>query len=219
MEKASGCREMMGGKQTITGKDVRFVGLWFADAIGRRRRLRGRRSEGQSHSLAGPGRTADGWRDFRTLQAGPARRSKRRVGGSRARHRAGEGAGARSSQPPARSGRDRRDAGAAGRKAPATGRAQGGCGATTVPIHDGAAASISPSRRPLTAEDEFFEFLFSGSDVKYAELKQLAAKQEPLPRFALKGVKCRPQRRCRLQRGQHAAHPQRRRHRRGIDAR
>jgi hypothetical protein len=41
----------------------------------------------------------------------------------------------------------------------------------------------------LTAQEEFFEFLFSGSDVKYSELKELAAKQEPLPTFALRGVK------------------------------
>ena len=41
----------------------------------------------------------------------------------------------------------------------------------------------------LTAQDEFFEFLFSGSDVKYAELKEAAAKRDPLPRVTLKGVK------------------------------
>jgi hypothetical protein len=41
----------------------------------------------------------------------------------------------------------------------------------------------------LTADDEFFEFLFSGSDVTYAALKEKAAKREPLPRFSLKGVK------------------------------
>jgi len=41
----------------------------------------------------------------------------------------------------------------------------------------------------LTAHDEFFEVLFSGSEVKYAELKELAAKRAPLPRFPLKGVK------------------------------
>jgi Zn-dependent M28 family amino/carboxypeptidase len=39
------------------------------------------------------------------------------------------------------------------------------------------------------AQDAFFEFLFSGSDAKYAELKDKADKREPLPRFALKGVK------------------------------
>jgi hypothetical protein len=41
----------------------------------------------------------------------------------------------------------------------------------------------------MSAQDEFLEFLFSGSDVKFAELKEAAAKRDPLPRFALKGVK------------------------------
>jgi hypothetical protein len=45
---------------------------------------------------------------------------------------------------------------------------------------------VTPS---LTAQDEFFEFLFSGSDMKYAELKELVTKQEPIPPFGLKGVK------------------------------
>jgi hypothetical protein len=41
----------------------------------------------------------------------------------------------------------------------------------------------------VTASDEFYEFLFSGSEMKYAELKDKAAKGEPMPPFALKGVK------------------------------
>lgn len=41
----------------------------------------------------------------------------------------------------------------------------------------------------VTAQDSFFEFLFSAAEVKYAELKEKAAKQEPLPSFTLKGVK------------------------------
>ena len=45
---------------------------------------------------------------------------------------------------------------------------------------------ISPA---VTGQDDFFEFLFSNADVKYAELKEKAAKQEPLPSFKLKGVK------------------------------
>ena len=40
----------------------------------------------------------------------------------------------------------------------------------------------------LSAQDEFFEFLFSGSEVKYADLKALAEKREPLPHFTLKGA-------------------------------
>jgi len=41
----------------------------------------------------------------------------------------------------------------------------------------------------VTAQDEFFEFLFSGSDVKYAAIKDAAAKREPLAPFTLKNVK------------------------------
>src|SRR5262249_11020507 len=41
----------------------------------------------------------------------------------------------------------------------------------------------------VTGQDDFFEFLFSNADVKYAELKEKAAKQEALPSFTLKGVK------------------------------
>ena len=41
----------------------------------------------------------------------------------------------------------------------------------------------------VTARDEFFEFLFSGSGTPYAELKEKAANREPLPVMALKGVK------------------------------
>ena len=40
-----------------------------------------------------------------------------------------------------------------------------------------------------TAQDAFFEFLFSGSGVTYAALKEKAAKREPLPTFALKGAR------------------------------
>src|SRR5215468_1736940 len=46
-----------------------------------------------------------------------------------------------------------------------------------------------PTSPAVTGQDDFFEFLFSNADVKYAELKEKAAKQEPLPSFTLKGVK------------------------------
>ncbi len=41
----------------------------------------------------------------------------------------------------------------------------------------------------LAADDEFFAFLFSRSDVQYAALRELAAKGEPLPRVEIKGAK------------------------------
>ncbi len=79
--------------------------------------------------------------------------------------------------------------------APATGGPPGGGGGgrgfgaplptpdfTTVERLDKLVAPI------VTAQDEFFEFLFSGADVKYADLKAKAANQEPLPPVSLKGV-------------------------------
>jgi hypothetical protein len=54
---------------------------------------------------------------------------------------------------------------------------------TTVQRYD------APMTPQISAQDEFFEFLFSGSDVRYAELKSKVEKREALPRFALKGVK------------------------------
>jgi len=47
-------------------------------------------------------------------------------------------------------------------------------------------APVPPS---VSAQDEFFEFLLSGQEVKYAELKDKAAKGEPLSSFSLKNVK------------------------------
>ena len=41
----------------------------------------------------------------------------------------------------------------------------------------------------VSAQDDFFDFLFSGADVKYAELKEKAAKGEPLTKVSLKNVR------------------------------
>ena len=41
----------------------------------------------------------------------------------------------------------------------------------------------------ITADDDFFEFLFSGSPTPYATLKEAAAKGEPLPSFPLRNTK------------------------------
>ena len=46
-----------------------------------------------------------------------------------------------------------------------------------------------PTPPIVTVQDEFLEFLFSGSDVKYADLKERVAKQGPLAPFALTNVK------------------------------
>ena len=47
----------------------------------------------------------------------------------------------------------------------------------------------NPTPPNATGSDALFEFLFSNADVKYAELKEKAARQEPLPIFTLRNVK------------------------------
>jgi len=47
----------------------------------------------------------------------------------------------------------------------------------------------APQAPTVSAKDDFFDFLFSGSDVKYADLKKKADAKEALPSFALKNVR------------------------------
>jgi len=47
----------------------------------------------------------------------------------------------------------------------------------------------APQAPSITASDEFFEFLFSASGLKYAELKSKSELQEDLPPFTLSGVR------------------------------
>jgi len=51
-----------------------------------------------------------------------------------------------------------------------------------------AARLDSPLPANITANDDFLEFLFSGSEIQYEALKAKAQQQEDLPRFTLKGV-------------------------------
>jgi hypothetical protein len=64
---------------------------------------------------------------------------------------------------------------------------------TTGAVENPDFTSVERLDKPLppavSATDEFFEFLFSGSDVKYAELKEKAASRDTLPAFALKNVR------------------------------
>jgi hypothetical protein len=63
----------------------------------------------------------------------------------------------------------------------------------TIPVEAADFTTVQRLDAPLApavgAQDEFFDILFSGQDVKYSELKEKAAKGEPLPSFPLKDVK------------------------------
>lgn len=105
-----------------------------------------------------------------------------RVLGARSRQAIEKGAvAAIGPTPPPGGGRGR---GGAGRGAGAgTGDPETAPHFTTVQRYD---APLAPA---AVAQDDFFEFLFSGSDSTYAELKARAANREPLPTFVLKNVK------------------------------
>jgi hypothetical protein len=82
----------------------------------------------------------------------------------------------------------------------AFGGGRGGGRGAAAPSAAGAAQQVTPDFTTvqryddplppaLTAQDEFFDLLFSASEVPYAEIKARAAKGEPLPRFALAGAR------------------------------
>jgi hypothetical protein len=81
-------------------------------------------------------------------------------------------------------------AGAAGEAGRAGGSGGGGRGAP-LPAPDFTTVERLDSALPpnVTADDAFFEFLFGKAPTGYDELKRKAAAQEPLPSFALDGVK------------------------------
>ena len=64
----------------------------------------------------------------------------------------------------------------------------GGRGAAPAADFTTAARLDSPLPATVTATDDFLEFLFSGSEIKYEALKAKAQQQEDLSRFTLTGV-------------------------------
>jgi len=125
---------------------------------------------------------------YATEQMGAAASVGQAVGGAGRGGRAGAGAGAGRGDAPApdeTAGGARGDAGRAG--------APGGFGGRGAPIPAADFTTVQRLDTPIppnvTATDAFFEFLFSRAPAKYDELKRKASAQEPLPSFALEGVK------------------------------
>ena len=90
--------------------------------------------------------------------------------------------------PPVQPPLDGQRGGGRGGAPPASDAPQGGRGGTTQPdftTTERLDAAVTPT---IASSDEFLDFLFSASDVKYADLKVRAQQQEELPKFTLKGV-------------------------------
>jgi hypothetical protein len=199
----------MGGKQTLTSGDLEFIGYGlqvpsasiddYANVTAKGKVIVFMGAQGPTALPSGSGRLLFG-RARAALDKGAV--AVIGTGGFGGRGGAGRGtppqggppqatqAAPPQGQPTAAAAEGAQPQGQRGQAAQPAGGGRGGFGAqpdngdfTTVQHFD---LPIAPS---VTAQDEFFEFLFSGSDVKYADLKQKVDKREPLPRFPLKGVK------------------------------
>jgi hypothetical protein len=181
----------MGGKQTISGRDIAFVGYGlqipaaplddYADATPKGKIVVFLGQQGPSTLPQGSNRLLSA-RGPNAVEKGAAA-----VIAPAAGTRGGRGRGTVVETPAAGAAGQEGARPAAPAPASAPGRGHGPAQPdngdfTTVERYG---AITTPQ---MTAQDEFFEFLFSGSDVRYAELKEKAEKREPLPRFPLDGV-------------------------------
>ena len=176
----------VGGKRRFTVDGVEFVGYGLYVPQARIDDFGGRHLEGKAVVWLGA--------------LGPASldQKHRRALFARARH-ATESAQAIAAIGPALPPRgedgnpgERPQGGAArGQSGPAGGERSQSGGAAPAPRTD--FTTVQRLDRPVppsvTASDEFFEFLFSGSGTTYAQLKERADKRQPLPRASLDGVK------------------------------
>jgi hypothetical protein len=176
----------MGGGQTLSATDIQFLGYGLQMPSAGIDDYRDTDVQGKVVVWLGPsGPRAAGGGAFRLL-------------GARSRVAVEKGAAAVIGPPSGRGGRGRGQP-----VTPATGQGEsstqsgsppgqppaGGRGSQSAADFTTAQRYDLPIPPAVSAQDEFLEFLFSGSEVKYGELKELAAKQEPLPRFALRNVK------------------------------
>jgi hypothetical protein len=182
----------VGSKRAITADQIEFMGYGFNASAAGHNDYQGKSVKGKVVVwLGGAGPKGLDQQTYRRLLFGRSRYATEQEGAAASIGpvvnfgRGGQG-GARPAAAPA-----------AGPAAPPGGQpGQGDQGANpfrTVPVE--AADFTTPQRldNPIapgvSARDEFFEFLFSGQDTKYADLKDRAQKQEQLPHFTLKNVK------------------------------
>lgn len=158
----------MGGRQTVTGEQIQFVGHGLQVPASNHDDYAGLDPKGKIIVYLGV--TSPSSANTMTSGRGPRALSRGAIASI-------------GPQPPTMAGRANTPPPAA---AAGAGRGQStpdNGDFTTIRRYD---LPVAPQ---MTATDEFFEFLFSGSSVKYADLKAIAEKREALPRFPLTGVK------------------------------
>jgi hypothetical protein len=159
----------VGGKRSFTVEQVEFLGYGLDAPLAKHNDYAGKDVRGKAVVYLGGNGPVGLGQQFRRAISGRARYAT-------------DQRGALASIGPVSTG------GFGGRQGGAAGGGAGNRG-----VEPGDFTTVQRLDNPLppnvTAQDDFFEFLFSNAEVKYAELKEKAAKQEPLPSFTLKGVK------------------------------
>jgi hypothetical protein len=179
----------MGGKQTLVADQVQFAGYGLSVPAANHDDYAGFDAKGKAVVFLGTAApVALGNQTGRLVGARPRTALDHGAIASIGPVRTGGfGRGGRGEQGQA-AGAGRSARGAEGR-ASGGGRGQGRGGAADNSDFTTVQRLGEPTPPAVTAEDEFFDFLFSGSDVDYAALKQKAEKGEPLLPFALEGVR------------------------------
>ncbi len=193
----------VGGKQTLTSDQIEFVGYGLNAPLAKHNDYEGKKVKGKTVVFLGntPPKGMEG-AQYRRALGGRSRYATeqegavasigvgggfRRGGGQGAQGQGGQGQGAQGQGAQAQGAQGQGGQGQGQGGPPAGGQFGGGqadgSDFTTVQRLD---AAVPPA---ATGQDYFFEFLFSGSEVKYAELKDKASKGEPLPGFTLKNVR------------------------------
>ncbi|MFY9572681.1 MAG: M28 family peptidase, partial [Blastocatellia bacterium] len=179
----------VGGKRTFTSDQIEFVGYGLNAPLAHHNDYAGKNLRGKVAvwiGSTGPKglearqyfRALGGRSRYATEQQGAA--ASIGVAGS---FRRGQGAGGQGQN---NQGQNQGQGQSGG---PPPGGSQSGGGQTDGSEFTTVQRLDNPIPPALTGQDEFFEFLFAGAEVKYAELKEKATKGEPLPGFALKNVR------------------------------
>jgi peptidase M28-like protein len=191
----------VGGKRTVTSDQIEFVGYGLNAPLANHNDFAGKNVKGKTVvwlGSTGPKglearqyfRALGGRSRYATEQEGAV--ASIGVGGGRRGQGGGPGAqapGGQSGQGQPQGAQPQAGAGQGGQGQGGPGGNQFGGGQTDGSDFTTVQRLDNPISPAVTAQDEFFEFLFSGADAKYAELKEKAAKGEPLPGFALKNVR------------------------------
>lgn len=172
----------VGGKRTLTSDQIEFVGYGLNAPLAKHNDYAGKNVKGKVVVWLGSNgpKGLEARQYFRAL-GGRSRYATEQRGavasiGVAGNFRRGQGGGVQGQ-------------GGQGQAGGPTGGSQFGGGQsdgsdfTTVQRLD---TTIPPA---VAAQDDFFDFLLGGADMKYAELKDKAANGEPLPNFTLKNVR------------------------------